>query len=89
MNGKLFQNFSGVIPQHAQVKGSGNTMSNATSDTPFLTLGLYSDSDGSGTVPWLLCLLQGGQVVSVRATDVCIEMTDEMKKSLAEVVLKS
>jgi len=84
MSGKLFQTFAGVIPSGSALYGG----SNVVSDTPFLAMGLWHDSNTGGT-PYLLCMVQGGKILSLKAEQVRVELTDEMKKALAEVVLTS
>jgi hypothetical protein len=81
---KLFQTFAGVIPVGTSMYGG----TNVTSDTPFLAMGLWHDSNTGGT-PYLLCMVQGGKILSVKAEYVRVELTDDMKKALAEVVLTS
>lgn len=82
MNGKLFQSFAGIVRQHGLVNGTA-----MVADTPFLALGLFMPKDSNQ--PMFLAMLQGGIVGMVGIHDVRIELTDDMKKALAEVVLTS
>lgn len=82
MSDKLFQSFAGRVRQHALVNGSS-----VPAETPFLALGLAGGKDGAD--PKLLVMLQGGTIATVNLNDAIIEMTDEMKRALADVVLKS
>lgn len=79
---KLFQSFAGTARQHALVNGSS-----LPADTPFLAMGIFLPKDSSE--PKLLVMLHGGTLGTIALTDVRIEMSDDMKKALAEVVLAS
>lgn len=82
MSAKLFQTFAGVAKQHSMVNGS-----TLIADTPFLAMGLFLPT-GAGE-PKLIVMMQGGVMATVNLPDVRVELTDEMKKALAEVVLTS
>lgn len=82
MNGKLFQSFAGVVKQHAMVNGNP-----VPANTPFLAMGIFVPNAASE--PKLLVMMHGGALGTVNLMDVQIELTDDMKKALAEVVLAS
>jgi hypothetical protein len=81
VNGRLFQTFAGVVKKDCPINGIL-----APADTPFLAMGLFVPSSNN---PQLVIMLQGGIMGQVNISDVRIEMTDDMKKALAEVVLSS
>lgn len=83
MSEKLFHDLKGVIPKNnATFEG---TM--VQSDTPFVAVGVYVHPGSHKAV--LLCAVQGGQILSMYADAVRINLSEEMKKSLAEVILTS
>jgi hypothetical protein len=84
MSEKLFHDIKGVIPQHSVTVDSSYNM---TSDTPFVAVGLYVNPQTGKAV--LLCAVQGGKILSIHASDVRVNLSEEMKKSLAEVILTS
>lgn len=84
MSEKLFHDIKGVIPTHAVTVDNSF---NVTSDTPFVAVGMYVRHDNNKAV--LMCAVQGGQILAVYAHDVRINLSEEMKKSLAEVILTS
>lgn len=84
---KLFHEIRGVIPQHTVTVGDNY---NVTSDTPFVAIGMYVDpANGVSNKAVFLCAVQGGKIMQIRASDLRINFSDEMKKALAEVVLTS
>lgn len=78
--GRLFQCFAGMVKQYAMVNGQS-----LPAETPCLVMGMFV----SNSQPQLIIMLQGGALQTVTLTDVIVDLTDEMKKALAEVVLKS
>lgn len=79
---KLFQSFAGTVNQHAMVNGGP-----VPAETPFLALGIFVPSNSSD--PKMLVMLQGGTIATVALCDIKVDLSDDMKKALAEVVLKS
>lgn len=84
MSEKLFQVFAGVIPANTPLWGGTHTLA---SDTPFLAMGLWKEEGNQQ--PWMLCMVQGGRILSARIGDVRVDLSDEMKRALAQVVLTS
>lgn len=83
MSEKLFHDIKGVIPKHFSTI-DGQVIQ---SDTPFVAVGLWVHQGSNKAV--LLCAVQGGQILSIYADAVRINLNEEMKKSLAEVILTS
>lgn len=87
MSEKLFHDIKGIIPQHT-VPLNGTSV---PADTPFVAVGIYVDRHNNSEphTAVILCAVQGGVILQVRAAQLRINLSEEMKKSLAEVILTS
>jgi hypothetical protein len=85
MSEKLFHDIKGVIPQHVSAINTGTVQS----DTPCVAIGMFVDESSGVHQAVILCAVQGGKILQVHASDLRINLSEEMKKSLAEVILTS
>lgn len=82
---KLFHEIVGVIPDGTALEGSGAAV---RGDTPFIAFGLWLQGpDERVRKPMFIGYIPGGKVVSVLASALRVQLTTEMKKALAEVVM--
>jgi hypothetical protein len=86
MSEKLFHDIRGIIPMHTVTV---DDQAQITSDTPFVAVGMYVNAADSPNKAVILCAVQGGKILSIRAANLRINLSDDMKKSLAEVILTS
>jgi len=86
MSEKLFYDIRGIIPMHTVTV---DDQSQITSDTPFVAIGMYVNAGEAPNKAIILCAVQGGKILSIRASNLRVNLGDDMKKALAEVILTS
>jgi hypothetical protein len=86
MSEKLFYDIRGIIPMHTVTVDDQGSVA---SDTPFVAVGMYVNASDTPNKAIILCAVQGGKILSIRASNLRINLGDDMKKALAEVILTS